>query len=56
MDLQLSYDVTDDLMLTFDATNLTDEVFQSYYENPQTNNLGNAIYSRTFSLGLRYTY
>lgn len=56
MDLQLSYRVNDKLTLTLDATNLTDEAFQSYYEYPDTNNFGSSIYSTTFALGARYTF
>ncbi len=56
MDFQFSYHVNDNLMVTFDATNLTDEYFQSYYEYPNTHNFGSAIYSRTFALGARYTF
>lgn len=56
LDFQLSYDVTDALTLTFDATNLTNELYQSYYEYPTTNNFGSALYSRTFALGLRYRF
>lgn len=56
MDFQVSYDVTDSLTLTFDATNLTDEIYQSYYVNPHTNNFGSVITGRTFALGARYTF
>lgn len=56
VDFQLSYDVTDNLVVTFDATNLTDEVYQSYYQYPDTHNFGNSIYSRTFALGARYSF
>jgi iron complex outermembrane receptor protein len=56
MDFQFSYDLTDDFVVTFDATNLTDEEYQSYYEYPDTNNFGSAIYSRTFALGARYSF
>ena len=56
VDFQLSYDVTNNLVVTFDATNLTDEVYQSYYQYPDTHNFGNAIYSRTFALGARYSF
>lgn len=54
VDFQLSYDVTDNLTLTFDATNLTEELYQSYYQYEDTHNFGNALYSRTFALGVRY--
>ncbi len=58
MDLQISYDVNDNLTLTFDGTNLTEEIYQSYYgENGSTtNNFGSALYSRTFAIGARYTF
>ncbi|MGP9800132.1 TonB-dependent receptor [Rheinheimera sp. NSM] len=55
LDFQLSYHVTDNLMLTFDATNLTNEIFQSYYEYPSTHNFGSSLFSRTFALGFRYS-
>lgn len=58
MDLQISYDVTDNLALTFDGTNLTEEIYQSYYgENGSTtNNFGSSLYSRTFAIGARLTF
>ncbi|MCK7596305.1 TonB-dependent receptor [Microbulbifer sp. CAU 1566] len=56
MDFQASYDVSDNLVVTFDATNLTDEEYRSYYENADVYNLGNAIFSRTFALGARYSF
>ncbi len=55
LDFQLSYTVNDNLVLTFDATNLTDEIYQSYYVNPNTNNFGSVITGRTFALGVRVT-
>ncbi|WP_331345572.1 TonB-dependent receptor [Cellvibrio sp. UBA7661] len=58
MDLQISYQVTDNLSLTFDGTNLTEEIYQSYYgENGSTtNNFGSSLYSRTFAVGARITF
>ncbi len=58
LDLQISYDVNDNLSLTLDGTNLTEEIYQSYYgENgATTNNFGSALYSRTFALGARLTF
>ncbi|MCU4676455.1 TonB-dependent receptor [Catenovulum sp. 2E275] len=56
VDFQLSVDVTEDLVVTFDATNLTNEIYQSYYGDEDLYNLGNAIYSRTFALGARYSF
>lgn len=57
LDFQMSYDVTDNLMVTFDATNLTDDVYQTYYGagNENLMNLNSGIYSRTFALGVRYS-
>lgn len=58
LDLQISYDVNDNLSLTLDGTNLTEEIYQSYYgENgATTNNFGSALYSRTIALGARLTF
>lgn len=56
LDFQFSYDITDDLVVSFDATNLTNETFQQYYEDQDRFNLSNSIYSRTFGLGMRYTF
>ncbi|GAB3036530.1 TonB-dependent receptor [Bowmanella dokdonensis] len=57
MDFQLSYRINDNLEVTFDGTNLTDELYQSYYGagNQVTHNFGTALYSRTFALGVRYS-
>ena len=56
MDAQLSVNVTESFAVTFDATNLTNEVYQSYYEYPETHNFGSSIYSRTFAVGARYSF
>lgn len=58
LDLQVSYQVNDNLALTFDGTNLTEEIYQSYYgENGSTtNNFGSSLYSRTFAIGARLTF
>lgn len=58
LDFQFSYDVTDNLVVTFDATNLLDDVYQSYYGEGNQNlyNFGNAIYSKTFAVGARYSF
>ena len=54
MDVQFSYRLTKNLVLTLDATNLTNEIYQSYYGNKPgnstTNNFGNSLYSRTIAL------
>lgn len=58
LDFQFSYDVTDDFVVTFDATNILDDVYQSYYGEGNDNlfNFSNGIYSRTFAIGARYTF
>lgn len=58
LDLQVTYDVNDNLSLTLDGTNLTEEIYQSYYgENGSTtNNFGSALYSRTIAIGARLTF
>jgi iron complex outermembrane receptor protein len=61
LDFQLTYDVTDRLGVTFDATNLTNEVQQEYYRFEDaggfdTDNLGNVLIARTFALGVRYSF
>lgn len=56
LNFQMSYDVTENLMVTFDATNLTNEIYQTYYQYPETNNLDSSLISRTFALGMRYTF
>lgn len=56
LDLQVSYDVTENLTLTFDGTNLTNEVYQTYYQNSTLFNSNSALYSRTFALGARYSF
>jgi len=56
LDFQASYDVMDNLTMTFDATNLLDDEYQSYYEYPDLFNFGSAVFSRTFALGARYSF
>lgn len=55
LDFQFSYNATDNLVLTFDARNLTEEIFQSRYGNSPLHGFGSSLYSRTFALGVRYT-
>lgn len=55
LDLQVSYKITDDFVVTLDATNLTGEIYQSYYKNPLLN-YASIITSRTFSVGARYAF
>jgi len=60
LDLQLSYKVWDNAMVTFDATNLLKGVQQQYYAGggnggPTVADFGTLLISRTFSIGLRYS-
>jgi len=55
MDFQLTWRVTESWALTFDATNLTDEITRDYYGNqPDIFNATNILYGRTYGLGLRF--
>ncbi|WP_338466170.1 TonB-dependent receptor [Novosphingobium sp. ZN18A2] len=61
LDLGLTWNVTDRIGLTFDATNLTNAKQQNYYRfadvgNPQQFNLGTLQLARTFALGARFTF
>ncbi|BET65598.1 TonB-dependent receptor [Opitutales bacterium ASA1] len=61
LDLQISWNLSENLSLTFDATNLTDElVAQSHYGNQPgnatTNNFGNVLIGRTFAAGVRWSF
>ncbi len=58
LDLQLSYRVAKNLVITFDATNLTNEIFQQYYgqNGASTNNFSSSLYSRTYALGARFAF
>ncbi|WP_339615790.1 TonB-dependent receptor [uncultured Gilvimarinus sp.] len=56
LDFQLNYNVTDDLTVSFDATNLTDETSHSRYGNSEYHTLGNWKIARTFALGARYSF
>lgn len=56
LDFQFSYNVTDEMVVTFDATNLTEEVYQSRYGNSDLHTFGNWQISRTFALGARYSF
>jgi TonB-dependent receptor len=62
LDFQVTWDVTDFLALTLDATNLTDEIQQEYYDDTRIgnsstiHNFGNVILSRTYALGARFSF
>ncbi|MCH8686801.1 TonB-dependent receptor [Pedomonas mirosovicensis] len=60
LDAQFTYNVNDRMALTFDAVNLTNEIYQSYYYfdgagSPETTNFGNSLPGRTFAIGFRYS-
>lgn len=59
LDLQLSYNITEDLAVSFDAVNLTEEMQQAYYAfgsagGPSTMNFQNLLLSRSYALGVRW--
>ncbi len=55
LDFQLTWHFTDRWTATFDATNLTEEIYhENYGNNPVIFNHVNNLFSRTFSLGLRF--
>lgn len=56
MDFQLSYDVTDNMVVTFDATNITDEIYKGYYTDDYLYNNGASIFARTYAVGMRYSF
>lgn len=59
LDLQVSYDVNENLAISFDAVNLTEEMQQAYYKfgsagSPSMTNFANLLLSRSFALGVRW--
>jgi len=56
LDFQFSYNVTDELTVTFDATNLTEQFTQERYGDSPYFSHVNTLFSRTFALGARYTF
>ncbi len=55
LDFQPTWHMTDRWTATFDATNLTEPIYnENYGNNPLIFNHVNNLYSRTFSLGLRF--
>lgn len=56
LDFQLTWIISDRWTATFDATNLTEEIYhENYGNNPVTFNHLNNLFSRTFALGLRFS-
>ncbi|WP_408588141.1 TonB-dependent receptor [Novosphingobium sp.] len=61
LDLQLTWNVTDKIGVTFDAVNLTNSTQQNYYQfgdvgNADQFNLGTTLLARTFALGVRFKF
>ena len=61
LDFQLTWNVNDDIGITFDAVNLTKAKQQSYYKfgdvgNPQQFNSSTLLIDRTFALGVRFKF
>ncbi|WP_225206482.1 TonB-dependent receptor [Novosphingobium huizhouense] len=61
LDLQLTWNVTDKVGVTFDAVNLTNSTQQNYYRfgdvgNADQFNLGTTLLARTFALGVRFKF
>lgn len=62
LDLQLSYNLTDNWVVTLDGTNLTNYRFRTYYHSITNNNpdylmnYGTALLSKTVSLGTRISF
>lgn len=59
LDFQFSYDVSEKLVLTFDATNILEQKAQGYYKfedvgDPETNNFNTFLVPRTFAVGFRW--
>lgn len=52
LDLQLIYDVIDELILMFDVINIIEEIFFEYYQYEDIYNFYNGLYSCIFVLGV----
>jgi iron complex outermembrane recepter protein len=60
LNAQISYRLSDNLVLTLEGTNLTNDIQQSYYgsggDSSTTNNFGSWIIGRTYSIGIRCSF
>ena len=59
LDFQLNYDFSENLAVSFDAVNLTEELQQSYYKfadsgSPTLTNFGTTLISRSYAIGIRW--
>ena len=55
-DFSMGYAFSDNLVLTFDATNIFGETYQDYFGDPRLFNRDTRRYSKTYSLGFRYSF
>ena len=56
LDLSVSYDVTPNITVTFDATNLLDEEYQDSFGGYATTPRDTRLYDRTFGAGVRFRF
>jgi iron complex outermembrane receptor protein len=61
LDLQLNYNINDNLAVSFDAVNILQDMQQEYYRfadagSPGVSNFSNVLTSRSFSVGVRWKY
>jgi len=61
LDFQINYDINDRMSVSLDATNITDELSQTYYYfggagGQDTDNFGSSILGRTIAVGFRWKY
>jgi TonB-dependent receptor len=59
LDFGLNYDFSENLAVSFDAVNLTEELQQSYYKfadsgSPTLTNFGTTLISRSYAVGIRW--
>lgn len=54
-DFSMSYEITEDLRITFDATNILGETFDDYFGDPYLFNRDIRRYSTSYSIGIRYS-
>ncbi|MGD8175715.1 TonB-dependent receptor [Marinimicrobium sp. ARAG 43.8] len=56
LDMQVSYNATDSLTLTLDATNLTGQLTKRSYGDSPYHSFSSELYSTTYALGVRYSF
>lgn len=55
-DFSAGYELTEDLIVTFDATNIFGEKYQDYFGDQNLFNRDTRRYSTTYSVGFRYSF